>query len=138
VLLLLLGGGFVLVVGLGLAALGDPSLVPAVPQRRSPAAPLPGRRSARCSYGLLFWRALRTFRLTRRPADLLVAVGLVWLAAAFPAALLLDFTNLGWLLGHVLEVVGIAAVGLTVALDLRRGAARSRPLLGDLRAPTWS
>jgi len=83
-------------------------------------------------YGLLFWRALRTFRLTQRRADLLVAVGIVWLAAALPAALLLDFRNLGWWLGHAFEVVGIAAVGLTVALDLRRGAARSRPLLGDL------
>jgi hypothetical protein len=32
----------------------------------------------------------------------------------------------------VFEIVGIAAVGFTVAHDLRRGAARSRPLLGDL------
>jgi putative nucleotidyltransferase with HDIG domain len=84
-------------------------------------------------YGVLFWRALRTFRLTQRRADLLVAVGIVWLAAALPAALLLDYSNLGWWLGHVFEIVGIAAVGFTVAHDLRRGAARSRPLLGDLR-----
>jgi HD-GYP domain-containing protein (c-di-GMP phosphodiesterase class II) len=62
-----------------------------------------------------------------------VAVGLVWLAAALPAALLLSFQQLGWWLGHVFEIVGIAIVGIPVALDLRRGAARSRPLLGDLK-----
>lgn len=131
-LLLLLGAGIVLVVGLGLTALAEPSLIPAVPEPRSAAAWI-----TLCGglvfYALLFWRALRTYRLTRRPADLVVAVGLVWLAAALPAALLLDFTNLGWWLGHCFEIVGIAAVGFTVALDLRRGAARSRPLLGDLK-----
>jgi putative nucleotidyltransferase with HDIG domain len=62
-----------------------------------------------------------------------VAVGIVWLAAALPAALLLSYWNLGWWLGHAFEIVGIAAVGFTVALDLRRGTARSRPLLGDLK-----
>ncbi len=84
-------------------------------------------------YGSLFWRALRTFRLTHRQADLLVAVGIAWLAAALPAALLLGYWNLGWWLGHAFEIVGIAAVGIPVALDLRRGTARSRPLLGDLK-----
>jgi putative nucleotidyltransferase with HDIG domain len=84
-------------------------------------------------YGLLFWRALRTFRLTRRHTDLLVAVGIVWLAAALLAALLLTYRQLGWWLGHAFEIVGIAAVGIPVALDLRRGAARSRPLLGNLK-----
>jgi putative nucleotidyltransferase with HDIG domain len=55
------------------------------------------------------------------------------LAAALPAALLLSYLDLGWWLGHGFEIVGIAAVGLTAALDLRRGTARSRPLLGDLK-----
>jgi HD-GYP domain-containing protein (c-di-GMP phosphodiesterase class II) len=63
-----------------------------------------------------------------------VAVGIVWLAAALPAALLLSFRDLGWWLGHAFEIIGIAVVGFTVAHDLRRGAARSRPLLGDLGA----
>ena len=49
------------------------------------------------------------------------------------AALLLDYRELDWWLGHCFEIVGIAAVGFTVALDLRRGTARSRPLLGDLK-----
>ena len=131
-LLFLFGVGVLLIVGLGLAALVEPSLVPSVPEPRSPAA-WATLVAGLAFYSLLFWRALRTFRLTRRRADLLVAVGIVWLAAALPAALLLDFTQLGWWLGHAFEIVGIAAVGFTVALDLRRGAARSRPLLGDLK-----
>jgi putative nucleotidyltransferase with HDIG domain len=131
-LLALFGAGIVFVLGLGVAALADPSLVPAVPEPRSPAAWIT-LGAGLLFYALLFWRALRTFRLTRRTADLLVTVGVVWLAAALPAALLLDFTELGWWLGHAFEIVGIAAVGFTVAHDLQRGAARSRPLLGDLR-----
>jgi HD-GYP domain-containing protein (c-di-GMP phosphodiesterase class II) len=131
-LLWLFGAGVVFVVGLGIAALFEPSLVPSVPEPRSPAA-WATLVAGLAFYGLLFWRALRTFRLTRRRADLLVVVGIVWLAAALPAALLLDFRELGWWLGHAFEIVGIAAVGLTVALDLRRGSARSRPLLGDLK-----
>jgi putative nucleotidyltransferase with HDIG domain len=107
-------------------------LVPAIPEPRSPAA-YAVLFAGLAFYSLLFWRALRTFRLTRRGGDLLVAVGIVWLAAALPAALLLNYLNLGWWLGHVFEIVGIAAVGFTVAVDLRRGAARSRPLLGDLK-----
>jgi len=131
-LLRLLAAGVVLVFALGLAALAAPALVPVVPQPRSPLA-WTGLAAGMAFFGLLFWRALRTFRLTRRRADLLVAVGIVWLAAALPAALLLNFRNLGWWLGHGFEIVGIAAVGIPVAIDLRRGAARSRPLLGDLK-----
>jgi len=131
-LLWLLVVGVVLIVGLGIAAMAEPALVPAVPEPRSPAA-FTVLIAGLAFYGLLFWRALRTFRLTRRGGDLLVAVGLVWLAAALPAALLLSYLNLGWWLGHAFEIVGIAAVGFTVAADLRRGTARSRPLLGDLK-----
>jgi HD-GYP domain-containing protein (c-di-GMP phosphodiesterase class II) len=131
-LLWLFGAGVALVLALGLAALAEPSLVPSVPTPGSPAAWVT-LVAALGFYALLFWRALRTFRLTRRRADLVVAVGIVWLAAALPAALLLNYLELGWWLGHCFEVVGIAAVGFTVALDLRRGTARSRPLLGDLK-----
>lgn len=131
-LLWLLAAGVAFIFALGLAALVEPSLVPSVPEPRSPAAWIVLALGL-AFYGVLFWRALRTFRLTRRRADLLVAVGIVWLAAALPAALLLDYWNVGWWLGHAFEIVGIGAVGFTVAHDLRRGAARSRPLLGDLR-----
>ena len=41
--------------------------------------------------------------------------------------------DLGWWIGHVFELVGIALVGGSVAYDLRRGS-QSRPLVGDLRA----
>ncbi|HXF98089.1 MAG TPA: HD-GYP domain-containing protein [Gaiellaceae bacterium] len=131
-LLLLLAAGVAGVLALGAVALLEPTLVPPVPEPGSSAA-WTVLLAGLAFYGLLFWRALRTFRLTRRRADLLVAVGLVWLAAALLAALLLDFRTLGWWLGHGFEIVGIAGVGIPVALDLRRGRARSRPLLGDLR-----
>jgi putative nucleotidyltransferase with HDIG domain len=131
-LLWLLAAGVVFIFALGLAALVEPNLVPRVPQPGSLAAWLL-LVAGMMFYGVLFWRALRTFRLTRRQSDVLVAVGVVWLAAALPAALLLSYLNLGWWLGHGFELVGIAAVGIPVALDLRRGAARSRPLLGDLK-----
>ena len=131
-LLWLLVAGVAFILGLGLAAIAQPGLVPPVPQPRSAAA-----WAVLCAglafYAVLFWRALRTYRLTQRGADLLVAVGIAWLAAALPAALLLNYQNLGWWLGHAFEIVGIAAVGFTVAHDLRRGVARSRPLLGDLK-----
>ena len=131
-LLVLLVAGLSATIGLGLAALAWPGIVPSVPAPGSPAAwALLG--AGLLFYAALFWRALRTYRLTRRRSDLLVVVGIVWLAAALPAALLLDFRDLGWWLGHAFEIVGIGAVGVPVALDLRRGAARSRPLLGDLR-----
>jgi HD-GYP domain-containing protein (c-di-GMP phosphodiesterase class II) len=130
-LLWLLAAGVVFILALGVAAMAEPGLVPAVPEPRSTAAWIV-LAAGLAFYAVLFWRALRTYRLTRRGADLLVAVGIVWLAAALPAALLLSFRDLGWWLGHAFEIVGIAAVGFTVAHDLRRGAARSRPLLGDL------
>jgi len=84
-------------------------------------------------YGVLLLRAQRTYRLTRRSSDLGVVVGLVWLMAAVPPAMLLTWSELGWWLGHLLELSGIVAVGVQVALDLRRSA-QSRPLSGDLRA----
>jgi hypothetical protein len=131
-LLALLVVGVVVILALGVAALLEPSLVPPVPEPRSPLA-LAVLAAGMTFFSLLFWRALRTSRLTRRPGDFMVAVGIVWLASALPAALLLDWRNLGWWLGHGFEIVGIAIVGVPVALDLRRGVARSRPLLGDLR-----
>jgi HD-GYP domain-containing protein (c-di-GMP phosphodiesterase class II) len=78
-------------------------------------------------------RALRTYLLTRRHADLAVVIGVAWLTAALPAALLLDYQDLGWWLGHAFELAGIVIVGAAVALDLSR-TAQSRALVGDLRA----
>ena len=131
-LLGLLAVGVVGIFGLGIAAMVEPRLVPSVPESGSTAAWIL-LLLGMVFFSLLAWRALRTFRLTRRRSDLLVAVGIVWLAVALPAALLLSYRQLGWWLGHVFEVIGIAMVGIPVALDLRHSTARSRPLLGNLR-----
>jgi putative nucleotidyltransferase with HDIG domain len=84
-------------------------------------------------FGKLALRAARTFVLTRRVADLAVVLGLVLLSSSVYSALVLSFMNLGWWLGHLFELVGIALVGGSVAYDLRRGR-ESRTLSGDLRA----
>ena len=120
------------VLALGAVGLLYPSVVPRVPETNSPAA-LVTLAVGLGFYGLIAMRAIRTYLFTRRLADLAVVLGLGWLAAALVAALTLDRQMLGWWLGHGLEVLGIAAVGVPVALDLHRGA-QSRPLLGDLSA----
>jgi putative nucleotidyltransferase with HDIG domain len=118
------------VLSLGIVGMLVPSAVPGVPETGSgPALAL--LAVGLTLFGVLTLRALRTFLLTRRRADLVVAVGIVWLAAALPPAMLLNFMELGWWIGHALELVGIVVVGLTVALDLRR-TAQSRPLVGDI------
>jgi putative nucleotidyltransferase with HDIG domain len=131
---LLIAQGLLLVgvLVLGLLGFAFPMLVPAVPD--------PGSAPALLLlviglgfYGVLAWRAFRTFLLTHRHADMLVVIGIAWLAAALPPAMLLHWWELGWWLGHLFELIGIGIVGIPVALDLRR-AAQSRPLMGDLSA----
>ncbi|MGH3091086.1 MAG: HD-GYP domain-containing protein, partial [Gaiellaceae bacterium] len=109
-----------------------PSVVPAVPEPASPAA-LAALGVGLFFYGFLGLRAVNTYLLTRRRADLLVVFGLAFLGAALGAALLLDFQDLGWWLGHGFELVGILLVGIPVAADLYRGAP-SRTLTGGPRA----
>jgi HD-GYP domain-containing protein (c-di-GMP phosphodiesterase class II) len=118
------------VLSLGVVGMLVPSAVPSVPRPGSPAA-LIVLAVGLALFTLLTLRAVRTFLLTRRRADLVVAVGLVWLASALPPAMLLNFTELGWWLGHWFELLGIVIVGVPVALDLRR-AAQSRALIGDV------
>ena len=120
------------VIGLGAVGLAVPGAVPDVPETGGPAA-LVTLAAGLALYGLVAMRAIKTYLLTRRLADLAVVIGIGWLAAALVAALMLDYRQLGWWLGHGLEVLGIMAVGIPVALDLHRGA-QSRPLLGDLAA----
>ena len=62
-----------------------------------------------------------------------MVVGVAWLTAALPPALLMNYTELGWWLGHGFELAGIIIVGTAVAVDLHRSV-QSRPLVGDLRA----
>ncbi len=123
--------GVATVLGLGISAVAWPSLVPAVPEPRS----FPALALLVVGVGLsvwLCWRATRTYLLTRRVGDLAVAVGVAWFAPSLFAALVFDFRDLGWWIGHGAEFVGMVLVGVPVALDLRRST-RSHPLIGDLR-----
>jgi HD-GYP domain-containing protein (c-di-GMP phosphodiesterase class II) len=130
-LLILEGVLLAVVFVLGFSALVWPSLVPAVPAPNSTAA-MTLLLVGLAAYGLLTLRALRTFLLTQRTLDLVVVVGLVWLATALVPALTMDYSQLGWWIGHEVELDGILIVGIAVAIDLAR-AAQSRPLAGDLR-----
>ena len=132
-LLWLLGLSVVVILSLGLLAAFRPSLVPSVPDPLTTDA-MVLMVVGLAVFSLLFIRATRTFRLTQRFTDMLVAVGIVWLGAALVPAMIFNYTNLGWWLGHAFELVGIALVGGAVAFDLYRGSAMSRPLVGDLKA----
>jgi hypothetical protein len=89
-LLLLQAVLLVSVLGLGVTGIVFPQLVPAVPEPGSPAA-LMLLAVGLAFYGLLALRALKTLLLTHRHADLLVVVGIMWLAAALPPAMLLHW-----------------------------------------------
>ena len=121
-----------LVLGLGILGMADPDIVPAVPEYGSPPA-VAMLLAGVALYVLLALRATKTYLLTRRAADLAVVVGIAWLTAALPGALLMDYMDLGWWLGHLYELGGLAILGGVVAADLHR-AAESRPLVGDLKA----
>jgi putative nucleotidyltransferase with HDIG domain len=130
--LALQAGLLVAIIALGLGGILRPSFVPGVPEAASTPADIVLGIGV-VFYGALAVRAGRTYLLTRRLADLAVVYGLVLLAVALAPALLLEYYELGWWLGHAWELIGIGLVGVPVALDLHRGA-QSRPLVGDLRA----
>jgi putative nucleotidyltransferase with HDIG domain len=120
------------IVAVSVVGLVEPSLVPGVPSPRS--APAIALFAIGLGvYGALALRAMNTFLLTRRGADFAVVIGVVLLACSLYGALMLSFIDLGWWLGHIFELVGIAVVGVSLVYDLRRGR-RSRALVGDLRA----
>jgi HD-GYP domain-containing protein (c-di-GMP phosphodiesterase class II) len=116
----------------GAAALVFSNQIPVVPAPSTPAAYLIFAAGA-TPLAILAWRAARTYLLTRRIADLIVAEGVVWLIGAQFGLLKFGMMDAGFWAAHVLEVGGIAMVGIPVALDLRHAVA-SRPLVGDLRA----
>jgi HD-GYP domain-containing protein (c-di-GMP phosphodiesterase class II) len=120
------------IAGLGTAGMLDPAIMNDIPEPGDPVA-LSALGVAVAFYGILLLRALRTFLLTGRRGDLAVVIGIAWLTAAVPPALVLTYQDLGWWLGHLFELAGIVLVGVPVAADLRRGA-ESRPLSGDLSA----
>jgi HD-GYP domain-containing protein (c-di-GMP phosphodiesterase class II) len=120
------------IVAVSIVGLVEPSLVPGVPSPRS--APAIALFAIGLGvYGALALRAMNTFLLTRRGADFAVVIGVVLLACSLYGALMLSFVDLGWWLGHIFELLGIAVVGVSLVYDLRRGR-RSRALVGDLRA----
>jgi hypothetical protein len=122
----------VAVVALAALGLARPALVPAVPAAGSP--PAVGLLVFGLStLTLLIVRAARTYALTRRPADLLVALGCVWLGIAQTGWLLIGWMTVGWWLAHLLELSAVGMLAVPTALDLRRTGA-SRPLVGDLSA----
>ena len=121
-----------LVLALAGIALANPAIVPKVPTAGSDAA------YALLACGLSFCillthRATRTFWLTRRPADLLVAVGCIWLGVALVAQLVIGPMTLGYYLGHGLELAAVAMIAIPAARDIARTGA-SFPLVGDLTA----
>jgi HD-GYP domain-containing protein (c-di-GMP phosphodiesterase class II) len=125
-------GFLALVAAGGVYAFLNPSTIPALPQA--------GSLGAVCflTAGLAFYlvvalRAVRTFTLTRRASDLVVVVGVTWLGFALIPALMLQAGSLAWWTGHTLELLGVALVGVPIALDLRRGRP-SHPVVGDLPA----
>src|SRR5688572_3342561 len=117
---------------LGLIGLSMPAAIPAVPETKSgPAIAL--LVVGGCFLALLTYRALRTFMLTRRVADLTVALGCVWLGVTLYTTLAIGFMTVGFLVGHILEIAAVILVTVPAALDIKRAGA-SRPLVGDLTA----
>jgi putative nucleotidyltransferase with HDIG domain len=120
------------VITLGTVGILVPSIVPAVPATGSREA-LSAMLIGFALFLLLAARAVKTYLLTRRGTDLVVAVGIAWLASALAPAMLMSFMELGWWMGHVFELLGIVVVTIPVALDLMRSSqAQSRPLVGDV------
>lgn len=108
------------------------SSIPVVPQPSSVIANLIFVAGA-LPLAVLAWRAARTYLLTRRVLDLLVAQGVICLIFAQYGLLNFGMMDGSWWAAHLLELVGIGMVGIPAALDLRH-AVGSRPLVGDLRA----
>ena len=108
--LALQGGLLAAIIALGLAGILQPSFVPGVPEAASTSAYIVLGLGL-VFYGALAVRAARTYLLTRRLADLAVVYGLVLLGVALAPALLLEYYELGWWLGHAWELIGIGLVG---------------------------
>jgi putative nucleotidyltransferase with HDIG domain len=118
------------IVALGTVGMLDEDLLPSQPAAHSPVA-WTLLAAGVLLLGAVAWRAMRTFMLTRRSADLLVVCGMCVLIVSLAASLTFEPWTLGWWGAHALELAGIAMVGIPVALDLIRGN-QSRPLAGDL------
>ena len=125
-------GAAAAILALGASALASPSAVPAVPATGGTAAYVL-LAAGHALLALIAIRAARTWQLTRRPADLLTVAGIAWLAIALAVQMTVQYTQLAFYLGHLLELAGVLALGVPAVIDLRRGAS-SRALVGDLGA----
>ncbi len=123
---------FVFVVDLGVLGMLFPDFVPGVPAAGSPAA-IFLLVVGGVLFGMIVFRALRTFALTRRASDLVAAAGCVWLGVALFPQLVMGYATAGFYIGHGFEVFGIAMLAIPAVMDLAR-AGQSRPLVGDLSA----
>jgi hypothetical protein len=102
--------------GTGAVALLQAASVAAIPAPASDAAMLVFAAGA-AAFALLAWRAGRTYLLTRRTSDLLVAVGAVWLIVAQYGLLRYGMMDAAWWLAHGVEVAGIALIGIPAPLS---------------------
>jgi HD domain len=116
----------------GVVVLIWPAAVPSLPKAGDPDAYAMGIVGF-VLFLVIALRAVRTYTLTRRTTDLLVVVGAVWLGVALYPALLLQPPGWAWWMGHLFEFLGVALVGIPLALDARR-CAPSHPTAGDLPA----
>src|SRR3954453_11349046 len=125
-------GLFFGVLALGVFGLTHPAAVPSVPAPKSGPAIFLLVAGGACLL-LLVFRAVRTALLTRRAADLAIAIGCAWLGAALYANLVIGAMTVGFYFGHLLEIAAVGLVCIPAALDIRRAGA-ARPLVGDLTA----
>jgi HD-GYP domain-containing protein (c-di-GMP phosphodiesterase class II) len=106
----------------GAVGLLHPALIPAVPVMVHPWVLVELIPTA-ALYALVANHALRTHRLTRRRADLWVAIGMIWLGSSIILYLLSTVWTAGFWGAHTLEALGFVSVAGAVAVDL----ARQRP-----------
>jgi hypothetical protein len=93
-LLALQAVALVAVSGLGVVGMAFPSVVPAVPKPGSGWA-VAALVVGVALFSVLLLRALKTYLLTHRIADMIVVIGIAWLTAALPPALLMNYMDLG-------------------------------------------
>jgi len=108
-----------LLVTFGIVGLSHPELIPQVPVMVHPWVLVELIPTA-ILYALVANHALRTFRLTRRRADLWVSIGMVWLGSSIVIYLLSGVWTIGFWGAHTLEALGFVSVAGAVAVDLGR------------------
>ncbi|MCW3009387.1 MAG: hypothetical protein JWP17_4013 [Solirubrobacterales bacterium] len=119
-----------IIAGLGGLALTNPGLLPSLPEPGGPLA-IALMLAGLVFFGIVAWRTVWTFALTRRGADLCVFIGVVWLGCALVPQLLIGPGGWAFWVGHALELGGISLVGLPLMADAYRGQP-SHATIGDL------